>query len=203
MNYYKILNIDPTDNKMIIRRAYVQATKEHHPDHGGDPDHFQKIQHAYLHLIKAKAVDDYIETSVYLPLVDLLYGCTAAVELNNTDSNTVMFRVPPNTYPGTKLEFKDKLTKKKFRVTVYDKCSQEYTRLEYSIVIRRIINIDEAVAGTELHIDNYDGITHTVKIPPNTTADKLIFHIKSAGFFNKNSMARGDLTVIVEITKDR
>jgi len=49
---FTILGISPTKDIKIIKQAYRQQIKKHHPDHGGDAAYFMKIQEAYNELIK-------------------------------------------------------------------------------------------------------------------------------------------------------
>jgi len=44
------LEIAPTSNKEIIKSAYRNLVKKHHPDHNGNPQLFMKIQKAYEEL---------------------------------------------------------------------------------------------------------------------------------------------------------
>lgn len=204
MNPYKILNIEPTDDKMAIRRAYVREAKKHHPDQGGDAEHFQDIQYAYEILINNRYEPEVIESDVRLSLYDLMYGCIATAFIDIGDQGILVeFRVPPYTYPGTSIEFYDKRsTYQKIRVTLLESYTNKYTRLDSSILIRHPINKFEADAGTDIEIINFDGLIHTVNVSPKTTADRLIYHIPGAGFFDKSSKVRGDLTIIVEVNKE-
>lgn len=201
MNPFKILNLEPTEDKMAIRRAYVREAKQHHPDQGGNSEHFQDIQYAYELLVNNRYEPEVIESDVRLSLFDLMNGCIATAIIDIGEKNLLIeFRVPPYTYPGTSIEFYDKRsTYKKIRVTLLESHTNEYTRLDSSVVIRRSINKFEATVGIDLEIVNFDGNAHTVKASPNTTADRLIYHISGAGFFDKNSKVRGDLTIIVEV----
>lgn len=204
MNPFRVLNIEPTDDKMAIRRAYVAETKRHHPDHGGDSNHFQDIQRAYNMLINNMYEPGTIESDVRLSLRDLMYGCIATALIDvGKEGVLVEFRVPAYTYPGTTIEFYDKSsTDNKIRVTLLESHTNKYTRLDSSILIRHAINKFEADVGTEVEIENFDGTTHTVKVSPETTADRLIYHISGAGFFDKSSKVRGDLTIIIEVKKE-
>lgn len=47
MNYYELLEIESTATNSQIKAAYRKKAKEHHPDHGGDPEVFKEIQAAY------------------------------------------------------------------------------------------------------------------------------------------------------------
>lgn len=204
MNPYDILNIEPTLDKMAIRRAYVRETKIHHPDQGGDPNHFGNIQLAYHSLINNKHSNEIIETEVRIPLADFLYGCvaTAAVKIDG-DDRIIKFTVPEKTYPGTQIKFVDPLTKKNIRVMLYEKQIENVSRLDTNIIICRTINTDEAEAGCTITIQNYDGHQHTVSVSPKTTANRLTYYVRGAGFIDRKSQNRGDLTIIIEVTKDR
>lgn len=204
MNPYEILNIDPTNDKMAIRRAYVRETKRHHPDHGGDPVHFEKIQTAYYGLIQNKNIDKAIETEVNLSLKDLLHGCVAQAIIIAEPNKVMMieFTVPPYTYPGTYIEFRDKTsTRQKIRVKVHESVSEEYNRLDSNIVIKKQINIFDALVGTCIDVTNFDSNIFNVSVSPKTTADRLIYNFQGAGFFDKKTRMRGNLTIIVEIQR--
>ncbi len=47
MEYYNILNLKPNATREEIKKAYRQKALEHHPDKGGNPDMFRKINNAY------------------------------------------------------------------------------------------------------------------------------------------------------------
>lgn len=47
MNYYELLEIEVTATTTQIKAAYRKKAKQHHPDHGGDPELFKEIQAAY------------------------------------------------------------------------------------------------------------------------------------------------------------
>ncbi len=52
MDPYKILELDNTATAEQIRRAYLRLADLHHPDRGGDPKVFKRIQEAYEELLK-------------------------------------------------------------------------------------------------------------------------------------------------------
>jgi DnaJ-class molecular chaperone len=47
MNYYDILGVDRSADQEQIKRAYKTLVKQHHPDQGGDAEHFKQINEAY------------------------------------------------------------------------------------------------------------------------------------------------------------
>ncbi|QNR82059.1 DnaJ domain-containing protein [Piscirickettsia salmonis] len=42
----KQLGLDHTANKLTIKKRFNQLRSQHHPDHGGNPEHFQRIEQA-------------------------------------------------------------------------------------------------------------------------------------------------------------
>lgn len=47
MDYYSILGVAPGASEQEIKKAYRRMANRHHPDKGGDPVEFHKIQQAY------------------------------------------------------------------------------------------------------------------------------------------------------------
>jgi DnaJ-class molecular chaperone len=206
MNPFKILGIDPTHDKMSIRRAYVAAAKKHHPDNGGESGDFQRIQTAYNSLIKNKLDGPVIETELSISLADFLYGCHAtAILKHGAYRGTVLeFKVPPFSYPGTIIEFYDLgSTNQLVRVKITEIITTKYTRIDSNIVVKHSINTLEAELGITFNITNFDGVIHTFKVSPETTADRLIYTTDGAGFYEKKSTIRGNFTIIVEVDKKR
>lgn len=200
MNPFQVLNIQPTDDFHAIRRAYVQETKKHHPDRGGDPEQFRNIQTAYAdlkHNFKARTQDVH-SVDVKFSLRDLLHGCVATVLLQiNKQATAVEFVLPPFSFPGTFVEFQDKLsTSQRIRVRLLEITTKDYTRVESDVVIQRQINSSDAHNGTIIEVINFDGVSHKVKISPDTTASSLRYCISGEGFFKKSTKTRGDLHII-------
>jgi DnaJ-class molecular chaperone len=206
MNPYKILNINPTDDKMAIRRAYVQEAKRHHPDNGGDNEQFLLVQAAYQGLINDKFETEIIETDVNLDLVDFMTGCDATVVVKSGPHQGMVFeiKVPPFSYPNTVIKFRDfDSTSKQIRVKLHESQTKQFTRLESNVVIRYRINTLEAELGTTIEVVNFDNTVYTLTVSPETTADRLIYNFDGAGFYKKSSQERGNLTIIVEVDKKR
>jgi molecular chaperone DnaJ len=47
MDYYKILGVDKNASQQDIKKAFRNSAKKHHPDKGGDPEEFKKLNNAY------------------------------------------------------------------------------------------------------------------------------------------------------------
>lgn len=199
---YAVLNIAPTDDLKVIRRAFIRESKLHHPDHGGDVERFRSVQLAYTAL-KARHYKPPAWTTidVRVSLHDLLHGCVATVLSQINGQETVFeFAVPPYTYPGSFVKFLDKgSTTQRIRVRLLEITTQAYTRVESDVVIQRQINSIDARRGIDLEVVNFDGISHKVKISPETTASSLSYRISGEGFFNKNTKVRGDLHIIINV----
>jgi hypothetical protein len=64
MDPWNILNIDPTENISIIKKAYAQKLKIHHPE--DDPQGYQNLRQAYDNALKyAKRIDKSKESQSY------------------------------------------------------------------------------------------------------------------------------------------
>ena len=53
MDYYNTLGVPRDADQDTIKKAYRKLAMQHHPDHGGDPNQFQKINEAYETLSNA------------------------------------------------------------------------------------------------------------------------------------------------------
>lgn len=61
MTLYEILGISPTATLRDIKDAYRRAAMKHHPDRGGDPEYFKKVQRAHDVLTDSKRRERYDE----------------------------------------------------------------------------------------------------------------------------------------------
>lgn len=204
MNPYDILEIAPTDNKMLIRRAYVTLTKKHHPDAGGDPEKFSDIQKAYDRLIKTNLKKQVYETTLKLPLLDFLNGCVATAEaMFGDDSLMFEFKVKPFTKPGKRVSF-ELSSEKSITITLLEEKNKDYKRIDENILFTRDITSAEALHGKQITVTNFDGVEYVFYIPPNTTASTLIYKTENQGFFNSETKARGKMNLVVNISaKDK
>jgi len=50
MNFWDILEINPTDNASIVKKAYAKKLKLYHPE--DDPEGYQKLREAYDSALK-------------------------------------------------------------------------------------------------------------------------------------------------------
>jgi DnaJ family protein A protein 2 len=62
MELYKTLGIEKNASPTEVKKAYFGLAKIHHPDKGGDPEAFKKIQHAYDILIDEQKRGFYDQT---------------------------------------------------------------------------------------------------------------------------------------------
>lgn len=64
MDYYNTLGVPRDADQDTIKKAYRKLAMQHHPDHGGDPNEFQKISEAYETLSNADKRMQYDNPSV-------------------------------------------------------------------------------------------------------------------------------------------
>lgn len=58
-NYYETLGVAKNASDSDIKRAYRKLASQHHPDKGGDPEQFKKVQQAYDVLSDAQKRAEY------------------------------------------------------------------------------------------------------------------------------------------------
>lgn len=199
---YAALNIAPTSDIRLIRQAYIQAVKTTHPDRGGTDEQLLAVQQAYATLkARHQVKPTWLDITVRVSLRDLLYGCIATVSYNLDNEPVLLeFTVPPLTTPGTVVEFQNKgSTTYRIRVRLLEIATAEYVRADSNVVIQRQINRIDAHNGVILEVVNFDGLSHKVKISPETTAASLVYRISGEGFFDKTTRARGDLHIIINV----
>jgi curved DNA-binding protein CbpA len=49
----RLLGVPTTASDQVIKQAYRRLVREHHPDRGGDPGAFDRLQRAYERLVAA------------------------------------------------------------------------------------------------------------------------------------------------------
>lgn len=60
MNPFQVLGVQPNSDLDSCKKAYRRLSKVHHPDRGGDPENFHRIQEAW-NLIKCKGYSVEVE----------------------------------------------------------------------------------------------------------------------------------------------
>lgn len=53
-NPFEVLNVDKNDPYDVVRKAYRELCKVHHPDVGGNPDEFRRVQTAWENICDKK-----------------------------------------------------------------------------------------------------------------------------------------------------
>lgn len=58
-DYYKILGVARNSDSTDIKQAFRTLAKTHHPDKGGEAEHFKKLQESYVVLMDSNVRDGY------------------------------------------------------------------------------------------------------------------------------------------------
>lgn len=59
MDPYEILGVSKNASEDEVKKAYRKLAMKHHPDKGGDPEEFKKIQSAYDRIIKGESEEEH------------------------------------------------------------------------------------------------------------------------------------------------
>lgn len=90
MNHYKTLKLSKNCTQEQIKSSYRKLAKETHPDTGGDPEEFKKIQQAYECLSDPTNRKIYDKTnSEDLDIEDLKKKLTHLIEMSMSGSNPI------------------------------------------------------------------------------------------------------------------
>lgn len=72
---YSVLGVQPDADEWVIKAVYQALVKEHHPDSGGDPEEFKRIQKAYEAIQDpTQGADTYSDDAYYSNLGEELFG---------------------------------------------------------------------------------------------------------------------------------
>lgn len=218
--YYELLNVSRTASKEEIKKAYKVIAKKHHPDKGGDPEKFKKINEAYGVLSDEKLRSQYDQ-----------FGKTGTGEHHFPDFFNMMFPFPMNhhqqfskkktpnramnleltmeeSFHGATIKFryKRKLFKGNVDESTCIRCNGNgkiMEQLRAPIGIIQNVSLCPSCAGMGVSVkeEQFHTVTEIVdlSIPPYTGAGKqLILHGKSD---EMPKMETGDLVLTIVIKK--
>lgn len=126
---YKILELS-SDHLENIKNSYLRLSKKHHPDKGGDPDLFLKINEAYSLLTNVEEKENYkketIEANVEISLEEAIFGVTVETNIRQKFVSTVFLTKEKSGSNINIITFVNKippkiLLKKSYYQVVYEK----------------------------------------------------------------------------------
>ena len=158
--YFKILNIDKTDDLHIIKRAYRKLSLLHHPDKNGDNNKFNTITDAYKILLNN--VNDINNISHNKFIIDDKFDINNTNNINNNINN-------PNNITSISTIFD---TINNINVNINLSFTQVYNGCCIPIKINRDINMNNTITN-EIE-------TIYAEIPKGTDDNEIII-IKNKG----------------------
>jgi DnaJ-class molecular chaperone len=202
MDYYKVLDVNNSSSAEEIKKAYRKLSMKHHPDRGGNPEEFKKINEAYQILGDQDKRKQYEmrNNSPFInhhninqnmdPILKMFFGGggmpgfgggmhgfgggmpNVHIFRNGRPMNTHSIQKPP---PIIK------------KITI--NLSQAYSGLTYPILIERwiIINNEKKIEKEKLYVNIHQGID----------SGEIII-VKDKGNIINNSM-KGDIKIHIRV----
>ena len=174
---------------------------------GNQYGNFANSDHIYQHFAdifkKAQTSKSY-NLNVDISIDDVATGkrITHAINLDGEEIS-LDFAIPPGVPDGSRFNVKQIKSKSGFDVTISVTIitRQEHDRQRHGndILMLRAISVFDAILGTEIEIEPYDGHKLKLKIPKGTQPDaKLV--MRGTGLPIFNAAARGNVVVIIKVT---
>lgn len=201
MTPYDILGISQGASEEEIKKAYRSAAKKAHPDTGGSPEDFQRIQQAYDSIRNKSSV----RTEVFRRYADL----TAVVEISLEDAfngriidiNGQVVEIPAGIQHGQMIRvygggYDIEGVTGDMTVIVRVHRHPVFTVQSHHLHRRLQISAIEAIYGATFNIRGIDGKVLEVVIPPASQPDSVVV-LKGEGMPWGDT--RGDLGIHLSI----
>jgi DnaJ-class molecular chaperone len=198
-NYYSILEIEPTDNQVIIKTAYKKLAKKYHPDINKENDNnekFKEINQAYQYLKENKPIKENIEKYttninyyIYKNFESLKNGNLIPEVLKNDLFIHINITIQ-EAINGTKIKFKHQNGLRSIKIP-------SNTGIGEIIKFKGLGKLNTQQTGDlyiKIHIKN----SFKIKVLPNNhiiTKQKICL----IDYFFNNKKERGDLLIIAKI----
>lgn len=223
MNYYQVLGVTPNSTPEEIKKAYKKLASKHHPDKGGDPEQFKRVQEAYENITNPTAQRHPFEDVEFgdlfrhavrknpdsimrlrLDLEDMYTGKSMVI---NNVGNGFTLTVPPGVREGTryKVPGKGKQPYAQFPpgdliVEVQCNMPDSYARKNNDLYKRITVDALDAITGTTISIDHINNKSYNIKISAGCQEGEKI-RLKGLGMPDPgNAQHFGDMYLIVHIS---
>lgn len=224
MNYYSVLGLQPGADNTEVKRAYKKLASKHHPDKGGDPEQFKRIQEAYDKINSGQGnqpewqpfnqwedfgqqrqqsqrnPDDTVDVRISLSTAysgtDMLVNSRFAKEL---------IVISPGVRDGTKLRIPGKgFTRFKhvppgdLVVRIHIDYPAGVSRDQDTVYQRITVDAITAMVGGSINVTHFTGKTIKIKIPAGTQHGSKL-RVPQWGMPNPLTKVCGDLLLVSSI----
>lgn len=210
MNDYETLGIKPGASDEDIKAAYRKAAIQTHPDKGGDPEQFKKINDAYNNLSNKKQQDPFPFPGgfpfgfgfrngpgvVFRQRVDVGFSLEDLYKGKRIRVNNVEVNIPPKTPLSAQIEVPN--TNIVVRISLIRHPVYQVESGSMNLVFRQTISLCEALTGFKGRLKHPDGsmmfFTSTNKVIKNNER----VHVRRRGI-PIDQVKNSDLVLIFDI----
>jgi DnaJ-class molecular chaperone len=206
MNPYEILGVNRQMSLDDIKQTFRKKAKQLHPDKGGDPEAFKRINEAYDKIEKERMqrqqrppVNPFghfhnnfqfnVQKQLNVSLEDIYFGCTKSVNGINVD-------IPKGMPPATPL----KLPNSPITLHLNIENHRRFTRKGVDLYLTKTIQLVEALIGYKGMVEHFRSKHLKIKTPPGEILhESSEFRFKNWGMPNRTNNTYGDLIINFKI----
>lgn len=212
MNDYQTLGVKPGASDEEIKKAYRKAAIQNHPDKGGDPEKFKKINDAYYNLSNKQKQDPFpfggfpfgfgFRTGpgpgvVFRQRVDVGFSLEDLYKGKRVRVNNVEVHIPPKTPLSAQIEVPN--TNIVVRISLIRHPVFQIESGTMNLVFKQTISLCEALTGFKGRLKHPDGSMLFFQTPANKVLkNNEHIHVKRRGI-PVDTNRTSDLVLVFDI----